>query len=280
MSLPLPGVVEEETSTDPLSSAIIRGMPADFTLRFRVRFDECAPDSTARASALLRYVIETAFAHSTHEGFPLTWYDSRGLYWLVRYVRLDLDHPVPYGTFLDVTTEVVGFRRIWARRRNTIQDAAGRVVGVITVDWIFTNREGNPTRIVPEMEAAFPGLARPLEMERLDLGDPPPTTRAQEYIVPAHQVDPRGHMNSAAYLDVFEDALVGMSVQAQERPATYELEYRVGVQLGNLLQRFIWAEPSGWAMLIAIPAGLPVAKGRRKAGLPESRHGSSMVSSL
>ncbi len=239
-------------------------MPAHFTQRFQVHFDECGRDGTVRAAALVRYVIETAFGHSTREGFPLTWYDSHGLYWLVRHMQLELDHPVPYGAFLDVTTEVVGFRRIWARRRNTIHDATGHLLGQMTVDWIFTNREGNPTRIVPEMEAAFPGLASPLEVERLDLGDPPPTVKPQEYSVPAHQVDPRGHMNSAAYLDLFEDVLVGMGVDTQKRPVAYELEYLTVALLGDLLHRFIWAEPSGWAMFIATPAGLPVVKGRRQ----------------
>jgi hypothetical protein len=32
-----------------------------FTQRFQVRFDECALNGSARASAILRYVVETAF---------------------------------------------------------------------------------------------------------------------------------------------------------------------------------------------------------------------------
>src|SRR3990170_4541952 len=114
--------------------AIIRAVPATFTQRFQVRFDECASDGSARAAALLRYVIETAFGHSTAEGFPLSWYERQGLFWLVRRARLALPTPVPYGESLDVTTRVLGFRRIWARRQNEIRDTGGAPRGEVTMD--------------------------------------------------------------------------------------------------------------------------------------------------
>ncbi len=244
--------------------AIIRAVPATFTQRFQVRFDECASDSTARAAALLRYVIETAFGHSTNEGFPLAWYDARGLFWLVRRAHLDLRRPMPYGTVFDVTTEVLGFRRIWARRRNTVRDTSGEPLATVTMDWIFTDRAGNPARIVPEMEAAFPGKSPRLEIERLELGDPPAGLGPLEYVVPAHQVDPRGHMNSAAYLDLLEDALTDAGVDPQERPAVYELEYLRAALPGEVLRRFVWQQNDGWAMVASPPEGLPVVKARRQ----------------
>lgn len=240
-------------------------MSRAFTQRFQVRFDECASDGNARASALLRYVVETAFAHSAHEGFPLDWYDTHGLYWLVRYARLDLDHPVPYGTHLDITTEVVGFRRIWARRRNAIRSPEGGLLGQITMDWIFTDRQGTPARVVPEMQAAFPGLSERLEVQRLDVGDPPSGPEPNAYRVPAHQVDPRGHLNNAAYLDLFEDVLVDAGVNPQVRPALYELEYLSGASLGESLRLLVWAEPGGWVMIASTPAGMPVAKSLRRS---------------
>ena len=239
-------------------------MPATFTQRFQVRFDECAPDGTARAAALLRYVIETAFGHSTYEGFPLAWYDAHGLFWLVRRAHLDLRRPMPYGTIFDVTTEVLGFRRIWARRRNTVRETSGEMLAIVTIDWIFTDRGGNPARVVPEMETAFPGKNPRLEIERLELGDPPAGLEPLEYVVPAHQVDPRGHMNSAAYLDVFEDALTGAGADPQERPAVYEVEYLRAALPGEVLRQFIWEERGGWAMVASTPEGLPVVKARRR----------------
>lgn len=239
-------------------------MPTAYTQRFHVRFDECAGDSTARASTLLRYVIETAFGHSTREGFPLTWYEAHGLYWLVRYAHLALHRPAPYGAVLDVTTEVVGFRRIWARRNNAIQDQTGHILGEFIIDWIFTDREGNPARIVPEMEAAFPGLTDHLEVTHLDLGEPPAGLQADAYLVPAHEADPRGHMNNAAYLDLFEDALSVQGVDPQVRPAVYEVEYLRAVRPGEILRRFIWQEPDAWALSVRTGGDRPVVRALRR----------------
>lgn len=240
-------------------------MPPSFTSRFRVRFDECATDGTLRASALLRFVIETAFAHSEHAGFPLSWYDTHGLYWLVRRARLELMQTAPYGTLLNITTEVVGFRRIWARRRNTIEDSAGTLLGEVGVDWIFTDAAGRPARVVPEMVAAFPGVPDRLEVARLDLAPPPAGLQPDEYLVPAHQVDPRGHMNSAAYVDLFEDALAVFGADTQTRPVTYELEYFRPARFGEPLHRFVWEAPGAWSMLALDSSGEPAAKGQRRA---------------
>ncbi len=241
-------------------------MPATFTQRFQVRFDECAPDGTARAAALLRYVVETAFGHSAHERFPLGWYDAHGLYWLVRRAHLDLQSPLPYGTVFDVTTDVLGFHRILARRRNTVRDTAGTPLALITMDWIFTDRQGNPARVVPEMAATFPGVSERLEVERLEVGDPPVGASPFDYSVPPHELDPRGHMNSAAYIDIFEDVLAGKGVNAQTRPVAFELEYQRAALPGERLRRFIWKESGGWAMLAATDGGAPVVKARWTPG--------------
>ncbi len=239
-------------------------MPTAYTQRFQVRYDECAGDGTARASTLLRYVVETAFGHSAREGFPLAWYDAHGLYWLVRGAQLELHRPVPYGAVLDVTTEVVGFRRIWARRSNAIRDQDGNILGQFIIDWIFTDREGNPARIVPEIEAAFPGLTDRLEVARLDIGEPPADLQADACLVPAHEADPRGHMNSAAYLDLFEDALSVQGVDPQMRPVVYEVEHLRAVRPGEVLRRFIWQEPDAWALSVRTATDRLVVKALRR----------------
>ncbi len=238
-------------------------MADSFTQDFQVRFDECAGDGAVRTSSLLRYVIETAFGHSTAEGFPLSWYEEHGLFWLVRRARLELTRPIPYGATLAVTTRVVGFRRIWARRENAIRDVTGDAFGQATMDWIFTDREGNPARVLGEMEAVFPGLLRSLDVVRLDLPDPPLDARTADYRVPVHQVDPRGHMNSAAYLDLFDDALAEAGFDPAERPAVYELEYVRAAAPADALRRTVWHDDGRWAMIVTAAAGV-VARARRE----------------
>lgn len=242
-----------------------------FDQRFRVRFDECGPDGTVRAAACLRYVIETAFAHSAHAGFPLEWYNQRALHWLVRRVRLDLYEAVSYGAGLTVTTEVVGFRRIWARRHSTIQDSGGQLLGEAVVDWIFTDRRGSPARIIPEMQAAFPTATERagMEIEHVEVGTAPEHVPTKDYLVPGHQIDPRGHMNSAAYLELFEDGLTEGGVDPQQRPARYEVEYLRPLVRGELLHRSIWAERDGWTLIGETAEAALVVKAHR--GEPAER---------
>ena len=220
-----------------------------FTQRFQVRFDECARDGSARAPAILRYVVETAFSHSAAVGYPLSWYFSHGLFWLIRRVRLRLDEPIAYGAALDVTTRVVGVRRFWAQRENLVHDPAGRPVGGATADWIFTDDSGRPNRIPDAMERAFPVTPARTPPDRIDIDDPPGHLTPSLGVVPAHQIDPLGHANNAAYLDLFEDALAGLGLDPQKRPVVYELEYLKSVVAGDTLERFVWEVPSGAAMI-------------------------------
>lgn len=188
---------------------------------------------------------------------------SHGLFWLVRRVRLSLAEHIAYGTTLDVTTRVVGVRRFWARRENRVHDPTGRPVGAVAMDWIFTNEAGHPNRIPQDMERAFPVAPVRTPPERIDIVDPPAQLSPDRYVVPAHEIDPRGHANNAAYLDLFEDALAGLGLDPQHRPAVYELEYLSSVAAGDTLDRFVWEMSSGAAMIARVADGTTVVRARR-----------------
>jgi acyl-CoA thioesterase FadM len=235
------------------------------TQRFRIRFDECGHDGAARSSTILRYVVETAFAHSASVGYPLSWYFSNGLFWLVRQARLILDVPVAYSSVLEVTTQVVGARRIWARRFNTLRNSAGLTLGTATMDWILTNPEGRPARIPPEMKAAFPVLPIDVELERQEIGAPPATAHTGRYRVPTHQTDPQGHMNNAAYLDLFDDTLAAFELDPQERPAEYNLEYLRSVPRGVVLEYAAWIAHPTVSLVARLSDGSVAWQGRRIA---------------
>jgi acyl-ACP thioesterase len=192
---------------------------------------------------------------------------------LARRVRLALDEPVAYGALLDVTTRVVGVRRFWARRENVVHDPAGRLVGSATMDWIFTDETGRPGRIPQEMERAFPVVPAQTQADQMDIDNLYPTASLQPdlCVVPAHEIDPAGHMNNAAYLDLLEDALASLGLDPQERPALYELEYLKPVTAGGTLERFVWELPSGSAMIARLPDGATVVKGRRHYGVGHRR---------
>ncbi len=82
-----------------------------------MRFDEAGADGHARVSSLVRYVQDLAWQHSDAVGFDRAWYAARGLGWLVRGLELEVLGDAWHGDVLTLTTQVIGWRRMWARRR-------------------------------------------------------------------------------------------------------------------------------------------------------------------
>jgi len=241
---------------------------ATHTQRFLVRFDECGPDAAARSSTLLRYVVETAFAHSAEAGYPLSWYYSNGLFWVVRRAHLDLVRAVPYPEGLEVTTRVVGARRFWARRVNTVRGGDGCAIGTVTMDWVLTDRHGHPARMPAHMAAAFPVLPGGPDRAGPEVGVPPAGARESAHEIRPHQTDPRGHMNNAAYLDLFDDVLVVLGVDPQERPAQYELEFLKPARAPAVLKFATWITASGVNAVARLQDGSVAWRGHQCRGVP------------
>ena len=88
---------------------------------YRVRFDEAGADGCLRPSSLLRYAQDMAWRHSEEAGFDRGWYERRSMHWLVRNVKVSIRGSITYGDELAVSTEVIGWRHVWARRHSEIR---------------------------------------------------------------------------------------------------------------------------------------------------------------
>ena len=99
--------------------------------RLRRAVSACASTRPARTAGsgrrrLLRYAQDLAWLHSAALGFDRAWYGEHGLTWLVRAAeRRGPRRRSRVGAALIGTTRVVGFRRVWSRRRTDFRDAAG-----------------------------------------------------------------------------------------------------------------------------------------------------------
>ncbi|HET7725985.1 MAG TPA: acyl-ACP thioesterase domain-containing protein [Candidatus Limnocylindrales bacterium] len=215
---------------------------------YRVRFDEAGPDGVARPSTLLRYAQDVAWIHSESLGFDRAWYATRGLAWVVRSAQLATLAPVRTGNLVVARTQVVGFRKIWARRRTEVRsldgDAPSELLAWLHTDWVMTDERGAPARVPPEIPAVFgmpPGPYTPL---RVELPDPPDRAVHHRLTVRPRDIDPMGHANNAVYLDwaaeaaalVLEDA--GPAVVTRAR-----LEYLTPAAPGDALVAAAWELP-------------------------------------
>jgi acyl-CoA thioesterase FadM len=224
---------------------------------FRVRFDEAGAEGTLRTSAYLRWMQDAASVHSSSAGYTREWYLEQGIFWVVRHLDLRVHAPSHPGEVLDVSTEVLGFRRIWARRRSEFHSADGTLAAEADIDWVLTTAAGRPTRVPEEIVERFPALETDYAPARLDM----PATPAGAFIATrraeAHELDPMGHVNNAAYLDQFEAVLdaIGLGGQRSAIPRHLTVEYLAPATPDAELVWRVWSVPEGAAGILSTAEG-------------------------
>ncbi|HLA17223.1 MAG TPA: acyl-ACP thioesterase domain-containing protein [Candidatus Limnocylindrales bacterium] len=217
------------------------------TFGYRIRFDEAGSAGTARPSLLLRLAQDAAWIHSERIGYTRAWYEERGLAWLVRAVALETRGQARHGDVVDVSTSVIGYRRIWARRQADIR-RAGDLMATVLTDWILTDDRGRPVRIPEEFATRLPGSSvsiRPLRTAERPAA--PPLVEVTGIVRPS-ELDPLGHMNNAAYLDRVMDLAAGVDGAAWAgrlgRPSAV-LEFLAPAELGDRTVESLWPTDDG-----------------------------------
>lgn len=211
------------------------------TVRYRARFDECGPDGRLRTAGLMRWAQDCAWVHSERLGFGREWYAERGLWWLVRCAELSVSGHAALGETVSVTTSVVGWRRVWARRATTVAGADGRPVAVALTDWVLTDARGMPTRVPAEFGEIFGGV-EVFEPARVTLEPTPVDAAEVRFAVREHEIDPMAHANNAVYLDWLEEAALELGVDGLTR---FRLEYVAAAAQGaNVISR-AWRRGAG-----------------------------------
>jgi acyl-CoA thioester hydrolase len=215
---------------------------------YRVRFDEAGPDGLLRASGLLRYAQDVAWMHSEALGFDRAWYRERDLAWLVRAAEVEVTLPISMGSVLTVTTEVVGYRKVWARRRAEFLMTGVAAASVIT-DWVLIDGRGRLTRLPEVFAARFPGTADVGGLLRVDLPTPPPDAARRSFAVRRQELDPMDHVNNAVYLDWLEESIAGAAPDGRldALPRVYRLEYAASAEPDATIAAITWRDGGRWA---------------------------------
>jgi len=239
---------------------------------FRVRFDEAGADGLLRTSVLLRYTQDVAWLHSASRGFDRTWYAERGLTWLVRTAEVAVTAPISVGSELVGTTQVVGWRRVWARRRTDFRDAAGTIAALVQIDWVLLDRRGAPTRIPAEFEPVFGAPTAPFGLARVDVGEPPTDARLLAVTVRPQELDPMAHVNNAVYADWLEEAVIaaGDTLATRSVPRLARLEYAAAADAGATVAAHVWRAADGWSYRLRDSAGQDLLRARLEGGPPDA----------
>ena len=231
---------------------------------YRVRFDEGGSDGLIRTSVLLRYTQDLAGYHSTLRGYGRDWYAERGITWLVRAAEVAVIGPIGVGAELVGTTHVVGWRRVWARRRTEFVDAGGRLVAWVHIDWVLLDARGAPTRIPAEFDAVFGAPAATFGLARVEVGAVPAGAARMTLTVRPQELDPMDHVNNAVYADWLDEAIIvaGGQVAVRAVPRLVRLEYARAAEAGASLVAEAWLDPGGWSCRIADAEGADLLRAR------------------
>jgi acyl-ACP thioesterase len=229
----------------------VPGGPGPFEAPIRVRFDEAAPDGHLRTSNVLRYAQDLAWLHSASLGFGRDWYGEHGLTWLVRAAEFEVRAPVGVGTALTGSTRVVGFRRVWSRRRSEFHDASGALVAWVHIDWVLIDARGAPTRIPASIESIFGSAAvdTNVSLGRVSLDPPPDRAARSRVVVRPQELDPMDHVNNAVYADWLDEAVIAAGDPDATRviPRRVAIEYAAAAAPGQVLEAIVWRADRGWA---------------------------------
>lgn len=233
------------------------------TAVYRVRFDECTPAGTLRASAYLRYAQDLAWIHSERLGYDREWYLARSLAWVVRGIELAILAPSRSGESLAVTTRVTGFRRVWARRRTEVRDAAGALVARAVTDWVMTDARGRPRRVPDGFAEGFDAPPDSFTPTRVGTAEPPSGALASALVVRPQELDPMGHVNNAVYLDWVDEAAGPLRLDGLlAGPRRYRLEYLLPAAPAAHLDARAWRDGAGLAYRLRDAAGSDCLRAR------------------
>lgn len=251
--------------SNPSSPASPAREPDSCSSPFRVRFDEAGPDGLIRTSVLLRYAQDVAWYHSAQRGFDRPWYRDHGLTWLARAAEVGVDGPMRVGDELVGTTRVVGWRRVWARRRTDFVNAEGALVAWTHVDWVLLDERGGPTRIPIDFQPVFGSPDATFPLARVPLGDPPAEAMTARFTVRPQELDPMDHVNNAVYADWLDEQVIAAGDVATVRavPRLVRLEYARAAEAGASVEATTWSDQGGgWSCRISDAAGMDLVRAR------------------
>ena len=173
----------------------------------------------------------------------------------MRGVELEILDAIEFGSELVVSTEVIGFRRVIARRRSEFRRVGSeRIVAEALTDWVLLNDAGRPVRPPDEIPEAF-GTVSDFTPFRVDPGVPPADADERTFVVRRTDTDPMAHVNNAGYLDYLDEQYLSVYDAPIEAPLPsprrYRAEFVGSATPGSTLVGRSWQADLAWSYRLA-----------------------------
>ena len=116
--------------------------------------------------------------------------------------------PMGVGDEFVGTTQVVGWRRVWARRRTDFVDGDGRHRRVDARRLGPSRRPGSTDPRPEGVRRVFWAPETTIPLGRVVLGEPPPTADRASFEARPQELDPMDHVNNAVYADWLDEQVI------------------------------------------------------------------------
>ena len=236
-------------------------------LDHRIRFDECDSGGLLRSGGYLRVIQDLAWRHSELLGFGRDWYRTNRLAWLVRYADLSITGEARSGDTLHVTTRVIGWRRVWARRESHAS-VDGIEVAHAHIDWVLIDEAGRLARIPADIAERFTDGIPTFAPGRLAVPETPAEALSYPWQVGIRDLDPMHHVNNATYLDVLDEALAADTgaITGPRPPVRYQVEYLRPALPGGVVSVVHWDSDGHVLARCVDPDGQDLMRARLSLG--------------
>lgn len=207
-----------------------------FPKEFEVHYFEVDQHQEATPVTILRYLEETAIAHSEAVGLGIKNLREQGIAWLLNRWSVQMDRYPIWNEKIVVETWPSYFERFYATRQFAIKDKKGALIGKATSLWIFLNIERKrPVRIPNKIMLPY-GLNEYTVMDEPfgELYSLPDTETVKEFYVRRSDIDTNKHVNNTRYLDWVLET-ISDEIYENYSLESFEILYKKEIGFGEMV---------------------------------------------
>lgn len=210
--------------------------PIGFPKEFEVRYFEVDQYQKATPVTILRYLEETAIAHSEAVGLGIKNLKEQGVAWILNRWSVKMERYPEWNEKIVVETWPSHFERFYATRQFIIRDYKGKLLGRATSLWVFLNIERKRPVRIPEQFMLPYGLNKRTVLEEpfgelYSLSD---TETVKEFYIRRSDIDTNKHVNNTRYLDWVLETIPDQ-IYEKYLLESFEILYKKEIGFGEMI---------------------------------------------
>lgn len=213
-----------------------------FSQTRRIEYSQLAPDKTVSIPDMLRFLQDTAVAHTTVCGYPLEKLAELRRAWILLSTHIVFKKPILFPAEVTVKTWTYAFARAFGPRAFILENPeTGEKYAEAATFWTYVDSETGRPKEIPADAAAVYGDDGPSEISYIRRA---PDFEAKEHFadfrVLKRDLDSNHHVNNAKYVEYALEA-----IPADMRITEMEIYYRHSAFLGETISLYSERDADG-----------------------------------